>query len=67
MYRLGQIIKAGDELYVVKNTFKIDRFQPVIDELGSDEVRANYHCDTILKSNDGVYLLTNKINDAEIV
>lgn len=67
MYRKGEMIKAGNELYVLKHTFKIETFQPVIDRFGPDEVRKNYHCDTILKSKDGYFLLTNKINDAEII
>jgi len=62
-----QVLPVGDELYIVKRTFPIQQFEPIIKEFGAKVVCANYHCETILRARDGNFYLCDKIDDAQIV
>ena len=62
-----QVLPVGDELYIVKRTFPIQQFEPIIKEFGAKVVCANYHCETILRAKDGNFYLCDKIDDAQIV
>jgi hypothetical protein len=62
-----QVLPVGDELYIVKRTFPIQQFEPIIKEFGAKVVCANYHCETILRARDGNFYLCDKVDDAQIV
>ena len=62
-----QVLPVGDELYIVKRTFPIQQFEPIIKEFGAKVVCANYHCETILRAKDGNFYLCDKIDDAQII
>ena len=62
-----QVLPVGDELYIVKRTFPIQQFEPIIKEFGAKVVCANYHCETILRARDGNFYLCDKIDDAQII
>ena len=62
-----QVLPVGEDLFIIKRTFKIDPFQKVLDEFGAKVVCENYHCETILKGKDGMFYLCDKIDDAQIV
>lgn len=62
-----KVLPVGDELYIVKRTFPITQFEPIIKEFGAKVVCANYHCETILRAKDGMFYLCDKIDDAKII
>ena len=62
-----QVLPVGDELYIVKRTFPIQQFEPIIKEFGAKVVCANYHCEAILRARDGNFYLCDKIDDAQII
>lgn len=61
------MLPVGDDLFVVKRKFPIERFQKVLDYFGVKEVCDNYHCEQILKGNDGYFYLVDKVDDAKII
>ena len=67
MHLRSDILNVQDELYVVKRKFKVKSFQKVLDHFDTKVVCQNYHCETILKSKDGMFYLCDKIDDAQIV
>ena len=62
-----KVLPVGDELYIVKRTFPITQFEPIIKEFGAKVVCDNDHCETILRAKDGMFYLCDKIDDAQII
>lgn len=62
-----RVLPVGEDLFIIKRTFSITRFQKVLDEFGAKVVCENYHCETILRGKDGMFYLCDKIDDARIV
>lgn len=62
-----RVLPVGEDLFIIKRTFSIARFQKVLDEFGAKVVCENYHCETILRGKDGMFYLCDKIDDARIV
>mgnify|MGYP000017272838 FL=1 len=62
-----KVLPVGDELYIVKRTFPITQFEPIIKEFGAKVVCDNYHCEQILRGKDGYFYLVDKVEDAKII
>jgi hypothetical protein len=62
-----KVLPVGQDLFIIKRTFKIDPFQMVLDEFGAKVVCENYNCETILRGKDGMFYLCDKIDDAKII
>ena len=67
MFYNKQFIHMGNEMFVVKRTFKGERFQKVMAKFSSREICKAYHCEKILKGRDGLFYLCDKVDDAVIV
>jgi len=67
MFYNRQFIHMGNEMFVIKRTFKGERFEKVMASFPSKEICAAYHCETILKGKDGIFFLVDKVDDAQIV
>jgi hypothetical protein len=67
MIKRSDMLPVGDELYVVKRRFEIERFQKVIEHFGVKVVCQNYHCEQILKGRDGYFYLVDRVDDAKII
>tara|TARA_B110000503_G_scaffold36200_1_gene59169 strand:- start:717 stop:896 length:180 start_codon:yes stop_codon:yes gene_type:complete len=57
----------GNEMFVIKRTFKGERFEKVMAKFPSKEICAAYHCEKILKGRDGLFYLCDKVDDAVII
>jgi len=57
----------GQEMFVIKRTFKGERFEKVMGKFTSKEICQAYHCDTILRGKDGVFFLVDRVDDAEVI
>jgi hypothetical protein len=62
-----RLLPVGEDLYVIKRTFKVERLQPVIDKFGTGEICQAYHCEKILRGKDGLFYLVDRVEDAQIV
>ena len=67
MFYNKQFIHMGNDMFVVKRTFKGERFEKVMAKFTSKEICTAYHCDTILKGRDGVFFLVDKVEEAEVI
>lgn len=67
MYWRKEMIEVNNILFQVQRRFKIDQFQGVMDNFSAQEVCEGYHCDKVLRGNDGFYYLVNEVKEAEIV
>ena len=67
MFYNKQFIHMGNEMFVVKRTFKGERFEKVMAKFTSKEICNAYHCDKILRGKDGVFFLVDKVDDAVII
>jgi hypothetical protein len=67
MFYNKQFIHMGNEMFVVKRTFKGERFEKVMQKFPSKEICKAYHCEKILKGRDGLFYLCDKVDDAVIV
>ena len=50
-----KLLPVGEDLYVIKRTFKVERLQPVIDKLGTGPICQAYGCEKILRGRDGLF------------
>ena len=67
MFYNKQFIHMGNEMFVVKRTFKGERFEKVMAKFSSREICKAYHCEKILKGRDGLFYLCDKVDDGVIV
>ena len=67
MYRKSDILEVNSELYMIKRIVGGDRFQKILNKFDTDEIKRNYHCDTVMKGNNGNFYLCNKIDDAQLI
>lgn len=67
MYWRREMIEVNGILFQIVRKFKIEYFQKVMDNIPAKEVCDGYHCDKILRGNDGFYYLVNEVKDAELV
>ena len=67
MYWRREMIEVNNTLFQVLRRFPVDMFQRVIDTFSAQEVCGAYHCDKVLRGNDGFYYLVNEVKEAEIV
>lgn len=64
---INRFLPVGNDLYVVKRTFKIEQFEKVLNHFGAKVVCENYHCETVLRGKDGLFYLCDKVDDAKII
>lgn len=62
-----KLLPVGEDLYVIKRTFKVERLQPVIDKLGTGPICQAYGCEKILRGKDGIFYLVDRVDEAEII
>jgi hypothetical protein len=67
MYWKRDMIEANGTLFQVLKKFKIESFQPIVDTFSAQVVCEEYHCDKLLKGNDGFYYLVNEVKEAEVL
>lgn len=62
-----RLLPVGEDLYLIKKTFKVERLQPIIDKFGTGDICQSFNCEKILRGKDGLFYLVDKVQDAEIV
>ena len=67
MFYNKQFIHMGNEMFVVKRTFKGDKFEKIMQKFPAKEICEAYHCEKILKGKDGLFYLCDKVDDAEVI
>ena len=67
MFYNKQFIHMGNEMFVVKRTFKGEKFEKIMEKFQRTEICEAYHCDTILKGKDGVFFLVDRVDDAQVI
>jgi hypothetical protein len=62
-----RLLPVGEELYLVKRTFKVERLQPAIDKFGTGDICKFFYCEKILRGKDGLFYLVDRVEEAKII
>jgi hypothetical protein len=62
-----RLLPVGEDLYLVKRTFKVERLQPIIDKIGTSDICKFFYCEKILRGKDGLFYLVDRVEEAKII
>lgn len=65
MYWRKEMIEVNNVLFQVQRRFKVEQFQKVMDTFGAKQICEGYHCDKVLRGNDGFYYLVDEVKEVQ--